>query len=376
MTLYNREIAEVISEWLSSREILIIYGTRQVGKSTILKMMLGQRDDSLILNCERPSVHEIIQSRDLTRIMALFGGKTVIALDEAQVIDNIGQVLKLIYDEEPDIKMFVTGSSSFELSNKITEPLTGRNIKFRLYPLSIQEIMQQKSWLWIVEHLRELLIYGSYPGILDLPIEKKKVKLEELTGDYLFKDILVHEGIKQSGILLKLVRILAFQIGNLTTINELSIELGISIPTVQKFIDLLEKTFVVFSLSSYSSNLRNEIKKRKKYYFYDLGIRNAVIDNFSSSENRMDTGILWENFCMIERLKYNQINNRHAIPYFWRTYDGAEIDLIEITDEQISAFEFKWNPRKKPGMPLSFAGNHPNATFQVIHPENLNVFLQ
>jgi predicted AAA+ superfamily ATPase len=308
--------------------------------------------------------------------MALFGGKTIIALDEAQVIGNIGQVLKLIYDEEPEIKMFVTGSSSFELSNKITEPLTGRNIKFRLYPLSVQEIMQQKTWLWIVEHLSEFLIYGSYPGILDLPVEKKKVKLEELTGDYLFKDILVHEGIKQSGTLLKLVRLLAFQVGNLTTINELSLELGISIPTVRKFIDLLEKTFVIFSLPSYSSNLRNEIKKRKKYYFFDLGIRNAVIGNFSSSESRTDTGMLWENFCMIERLKYNQVHNRHASLYFWRTYDGAEIDLIEVMDEQIAAFEFKWNPRKKPSMPLSFAEKHPTATFSVIHPENLNVFLK
>jgi predicted AAA+ superfamily ATPase len=376
MILYKREITTVINEWLSSREILIIYGTRQVGKSTLLKMMLGQRNDSLILNCERPSVHEIIQSLDLTRIMALFGGKTVIALDEAQVIENIGQFLKLIYDEEPEIKMFVTGSSSFELSNKITEPLTGRNIKFRLYPLSVQEIMQQKTWLWIVEHISEFLIYGSYPGILDLPIEKKKVKLEELTGDYLFKDILVHEGIKQSGILLKLVRLLAFQVGNMTTINELSLELGISIPTVQKFIDLLEKTFVIFSLPSYSSNLRNEIKKRKKYYFFDLGIRNAVIGNFSSSESRTDTGMLWENFCMIERLKFNQVHNRHASLYFWRTYDGAEIDLIEVTDEKIAAFEFKWNPRKKPGMPLSFAEKHPTATFNVIHPGNLNLFLK
>jgi predicted AAA+ superfamily ATPase len=376
MTLYNREIATVIDEWLSSREILIIFGTRQVGKSTLLHMMLDQRDDSLILNCERPSVHEILQSRDLTRIRSLFGEKTIIALDEAHVIENIGQVLKLIFDDEPDIKMFVTGSSSFELSNKIAEPLTGRNIKFRLYPLSLKEIRQQKNWIWIVEHLRELLIYGSYPGIVDLPVEKKKVKLEELAGDYLFKDILVHEGMKQSGILLKLVRLLAFQIGNLTSINELSIELGISIPTVQKFIDLLEKTFIIFSLSSFSTNLRNEIKKQKKYYFCDVGIRNAIIGNFSPSESRMDIGILWENFCMIERIKYNQIHNRHARLYFWRTYDGAEIDLIEVADDRISAFEFKWNPRKKGGLPLSFAGKHPGTTFKVINPENLNSFLE
>jgi predicted AAA+ superfamily ATPase len=375
MELYYRDITSVINKWLSSREILIIYGTRQVGKSTLLKMMLGGRDDVMILNCERPSVNEILQSRDLTRIMALFGEKKVIALDEAQVIENIGQVLKLISDEEPGIKMFVTGSSSFELSNRITEPLTGRNIKFQLFPFSVHEIAEQKTWLWMVEHLQELIIYGSYPDVLDLSIEKKKVKLEELTGDYLFKDILIHEGIKQSGILLKLVRLLAFQIGNLTSINELSMELGISIPTVQKFIDLLEKTFVIFSLSSYSSNLRNEIKKRKKYYFYDLGIRNAVIGNFTAAGSRTDNGMLWENFCMIERIKFNQVNNPHVQSYFWRTYDGAEIDLIEVKDQQISAFEFKWNPRKKPGMPASFQAIHPDVTFKVIHPDNLNGFL-
>ncbi|MBM3404286.1 MAG: ATP-binding protein [Bacteroidetes bacterium] len=374
--LYTREIVQSLEKWMDSREILIIYGTRQVGKSTLLDMLLGDRNDAVILNCERPLIFEILQSRDLSKIKALFGDKRIIALDEAQSVTGIGQTLKLVYDEEPGYKLIVTGSSSFELSDRITEPLTGRNIKFRLYPLSVKEIMAHKSWLWIMENLKELIAYGCYPGIIDLPVEKKKIKLEEMVGDYLFKDILIHEGIKQSGLLFKLLQLIAYQIGNLTSAHELSKELGVSVPTINRFLDLLEKTFVIYPLSSYSSNLRNEIRKSKKYYFYDTGICNAVIGNFGLIDNQKHVGSLWENFCVSERIKFNQIHNRHAKLYFWRTYDGAEVDLVEVFNGNLNTFEFKWNARKKPSLPTSFKEKYHKNTFQVIHPGNFQLLFE
>lgn len=375
--MYKREINKAIDRWLNKKETIVIYGARQTGKTTLTKKILDDRQNSLIIPCDRPATKDILESMNLTRIKQLFGSHEIIALDEAQSIENIGRLLKIIYDDDDmKYKIIATGSSSFDLANKISEPLTGRNIKFTLYPLSIQEILSQKKWLWIVENLEQLLIYGSYPGIVDLPADERIEKLEELSTDYLFKDILVHENISNPGVLRKLLKALALQIGQLVSVNELSKLVGVSAPTVEKYLDLLEKTFVIINLMSYSNNLRNELKKSRKYYFIDNGIRNAVLNNFSNLMNRSDIGALWENFCVIERLKYNSNNRFHRTLYFWRTYDGAEVDLVEIENENLSAIEFKWNRSKKRNLPKSFAEKYKVRDFKTISPENLHELFQ
>lgn len=373
--MYQRDLENLLSTWMDSREILIVYGARQVGKTTLAKMFTSHYEQVTILNCEHPVVYDILRSNDPVRIKSLFGSNRIIVLDEAQVIGQIGSVLKLIFDTCPEYKLIVTGSSSFGLLNKVAEPLTGRNIKFRLFPLSVREIQAEKQSLWVLEHLDDLLVYGSYPGILDLSQDHKIKKLEELTTDYLFKDILVYENLKSSGVIRNLIKALALQVGNLVSMHELSIKLGISIPVVEKYMDLLEKTFVIFSLTAFSSNARNEIRKSRKFYFYDNGIRNAVINNFSHPENRNDMGILWENFCIVERMKKNQLKNGIVNMFFWRTYDGAEIDLIEESEGKLTAFECKLNTKKQPGIPLSFKTKYQTDQLHVMNPENFLTYL-
>ncbi|MCX6304207.1 MAG: ATP-binding protein [Bacteroidetes bacterium] len=371
--MYRRDLENKLLNWMDFREILIIYGARQVGKTTLVDMFTSKYDHVQILNCENPVIFDILRSKDLVRIKSLFGDDHIIVLDEAQVVGQIGAVLKLIYDTFQEYKLIVTGSSSFDLLNKVAEPLTGRNIKFRLFPLSTKEILTEKNPLWIYEHLKDILVYGLYPGIIDLSPEKKIKKLEELIIDYLFKDLLAYESLKNSGVLRNLIKALALQTGNLVSMHELSIKLGITIPTVEKYIDLLEKTFVIFSLGAFSSNSRNEIRKSRKFYFYDNGIRNAVISNFSAPENRNDMGILWENFCITERMKINHLKPGLVNMFFWRTYDGAEIDLIEETDGHLTAYECKWNAKKQPGIPASFQTKYNTNQLHVLNPEN---FLQ
>lgn len=373
--MYQRDLEQFLSQWMDSREILIVYGARQVGKTTLIEMFMSHYSQVQILNCENPAVYDILMSRDLARIKALFGESHIIVLDEAQVVGPIGSILKLIYDSFPEYKMIATGSSSFDLLNKLAEPLTGRNIKFRLFPLSVREISKEKKTLWILEHLNDLLLFGTYPGVIDLPAEKKTRKLEELTGDYLFKDLLAYENLKNPGVLRNLLKAIALQIGNLTSIHELSIKLGITIPAVEKYVDLLERTFIIFGHTAFTSNARNEIRKSRKFYFYDTGIRNAVIGNFSPPENRNDMGMLWENFCIAERMKLNHLRPEPVSMYFWRTYDGAEIDLVEESNGKLTAFECKWNARKLPVIPTSFKTKYGTDQLHVLNPENFINYL-
>ncbi len=370
--MYIRLLETNIREWLTSREVIIVYGTRQVGKTTLLHQLLDENKDALLLNCEIPSIAEILESRDLASITALFSNHKIIALDEAQTIGRIGLALKLIHDELPQYKIIATGSSSFDLANQLGEPLTGRNLKFTLFPLSLQEIKDTKNWLWVLNHLNDYLIYGMYPGITDLDADNKKRKLNELSADYLYKDILVYEKVKNPSIIRKLLKALAFQAGSQVSVNELSNMLQITRSQVDLYLELLEKTFIIFSLSSYSTNLRNEIKKSKKYYFYDNGILNALISNYSQVQTRNDMGLLWENFCVSERVKFNHYNNRFSNLYFWRTYDGAEIDLVEEKDGQLKAFEFKWSIKRKPKLPLSFSEKYKVEELHTICPQNVH----
>jgi predicted AAA+ superfamily ATPase len=357
--MYPRDLQEQLSKWLERKEIIILYGARQVGKTTLITEMLKDRQDAIIYNCERPDVKEILENKNLPEIHLLFENKKIVALDEAQKVADIGTILKLIYDDDTfDQKLIATGSSSFELADKITEPLTGRNVKFRLHPLSIDEIKKKNGWLWIIENLGQLMVYGTYPGIIDLPVSLKSIKLMELSSDYLFRDVLAFDNIRNPSLLRKLLKSLALQLGSQVSNNELAGMLGVSSVTIEKYLDLLEKCFVIFSLSSFSGNLRNEIRKSRKYYFYDLGIRNALISALGSIENRSDIGALWENYCITERLKFNEIHHPGASLYFWRTYDGAEIDLIEDYNGELTAFEFKWQQRKRYSFPVSFINEY------------------
>ena len=373
--MYARAIEIDLLKWMDSREILIVYGARQVGKTTLMEMFTSRFGEVLMLNCENPLVFDILISKQMVRIKSLFGNNRIIVLDEAQVVGQIGSVLKLIYDTFPEYKLLVTGSGSFDLMNKISEPLTGRNIKFQLFPLAVKELLSQNQPIWLLEHLNELLVFGSYPGIVDLPVEKKIKKLEEITSDYLFRDVLSFENLKNSAQLRNLLRALALQTGSLVSMHELSIKLGLTIPAVEKYIDLLEKTFVIFSLGAFSTNLRNEIRKSRKFYFYDNGIRNTLISNFSQPENRNDMGSLWENFCISERMKRNQLDAYPVNMFFWRTYDGAEIDLVEESGGQISAYECKWNPRKKIEFPASFKAKYQTDKLCPMNPETFLQYL-
>jgi hypothetical protein len=376
--MYQREIIKVINKWLASPEIIILIGARQVGKSTLIEMLAKSGNKINILNCENPIVADILKSKNINDILSLFGEQNdIVALDEAQDIPEIGKILKLLYDDKRvKHKIIATGSSSFELSNKTGEPLTGRNLKFKLYPLSISEISYNLQWLEMLESLSSLLIYGTYPGIIDLPADKKKKKLLTLSGDYLFKDIYKFEQVRNPEVLRKLLKALSLQIGNLVSINELASLCSTSTITVERYLDLLEKSFVIFKLGSFSKNLRNELKKSRKYYFFDLGIRNALLNNFIPLEERTDIGGMWENFCIVEYMKTIEYAERNANLYFWRTYDGAEIDLIEEYEGKLYAFEFKWNEKKKATLPKSFSEQYNVEAFATINRRNFNMLMK
>ncbi len=359
---------------MNKPEILIIYGARQVGKTTLLNELIRLHPETVLLNCELLQVAEILERKDLASIRSLFGSYRIICLDEAQKVAEIGSVLKLVYDELPMYKIIATGSSSFELSNKIVEPLTGRNIKFRLFPLSLDEMKKKNGWLWILNELNQMLVFGTYPGIIDLVMPDKQVKLNELSSDYLYQDILVYENIRHPSKLRSLLKALALQVGSQVSVNELAGLVGITRPMVEKYLDLLEKTFVIFRLPSFSKNMRNEIRKSHKFYFYDNGILNALTGNFSMVTSRTDAGLLWENFCISERVKWHSYHQpEKANLYFWRTYDGAEIDLIEEVDGKLKAFEFKWSLRRKAKIPHSFSSTYNVDNLEVVSPNTLHL---
>ncbi|NCA86558.1 MAG: ATP-binding protein [Clostridia bacterium] len=374
--MYKRALSATIEKWITKKEIVILYGSRQVGKTTLLKTIFKDTAGALILNCEIPTIANILESKNLDSIKTLFSGNTIIALDEAQKINEIGSILKLIYDELKQYKIIATGSSSFDLANQIGEPLTGRNVKFIMYPLSLSEIADTKGWYWVINNLNNLLVFGSYPGIIDLDSGDKKKMLNELSSDYLYKDILIYKRVKNPSVIRKLLTSLALQVGSQVSVNELSNMLKIPRSSIELYLDLLEKTFVIFNLGSYSTNLRNEIKKNRKYYFYDNGILNALTNNYNPVTARKDIGVLWENFCVSEYIKQNHNNNRYANLYFWRTYDGAEIDLVEEMNGGLKAFEFKWSSKRKSRLPASFAEKYGVEKLNTITPQNLHELIR
>jgi predicted AAA+ superfamily ATPase len=370
--MYPRKITGLIENELKTPEIILLFGARRTGKSTLLNMLKEQHPEMEIMNCDNPLVYDVMQTKNIQAIQSLFERGKLVAFDEAQTVPDIGLILKLLYDDrDAKIKFIATGSSSFDLANKTGEPLTGRNISFKLFPLSLAEIKAEKGLLKTMEKLDDYLVYGTYPGIVDMNNSDKIKRLVQLSSDYLFKDILKFERLKNPDLLRQLLKALALQTGSQVSVQELSQLLKISALTVERYLDLLQKSFIIYKLPSFSGNLRNEIKKSKKYYFYDNGIRNALINNFNPVNNRSDAGALWENFCVIEMLKKIEYEQRFSNLYFWRTYDGAEIDLVEERNGEIFAYEFKWKLGRKAGMPRSFADKYPVKNFEVITPGNV-----
>jgi predicted AAA+ superfamily ATPase len=365
-----------LENWLEPGRVLILYGPRQVGKTTLVKNFLGQTNLKYKLDSgENISARETLSSQDFKRILEYVEGYDLIILDEAQHIPNIGLGLKIIVDQAPHIKVLATGSSSFDLAQQTGEPLTGRKRTLLLYPLSQLELLNLHNRFELKQKIEDFLIFGGYPMVLVAEERKKKIEfLKDLVDSYLLRDVLAFERIRGAKKLLNLLRLLAFQVGNLVSLNELGQQLEMDTKTVDRYLDLLEKSFVIKSVGSFSRNLRNEIKQKCKYYFLDLGVRNAIISQFNSLELRKDVGQLWENFIVIERLKKQAYKNIYANNYFWRTYDQKEIDWVEEREGELLGYEIKWGKDKvKP--PKDWLGTYDSASFEVINPENYLDFI-
>ena len=370
-----RKIQKTIESKLFKGKIIIITGARQVGKTTLLKMIAeNYNKDKIYLNCDEPDIRSILTEATSTKLKEVVGKNKLVLIDEAQRVKNIGITLKLFADQLSDYQVIATGSSALELSNEINEPLTGRKYEFNLYPFSLQELLQKSNWLEVNRLLEERVIYGMYPEVV-LNAEDKIPLLKNITSSYLFKDVLSYQDIRKPEILEKLLVALSAQIGNQVSYNELSNTLRIDKDTIAKYINLLEKAFVIFKLPPFSRNIRTELSKMRKIYFYDTGIRNALLYNFNRLEFRTDVGPLWENFLITERLKLNIGENKFSKSYFWRTRQHQEIDYIEETENQLNAFEFKWNINKRIKFPKTFLTAYPGSKSQVIDRENYYSFL-
>lgn len=376
-----RIIEPTIESYLFRGRTIILYGARRVGKTTLVKQILENHNHlrTKYINCDLESNVKSLGVYEIASLKAFIGKQDLVVLDEAQNISEIGRVLKILVDECPEMQVIATGSSSFNLVNKTSEPMTGRMYRFELFPISVQELTTYPNDARKLNHtgfdrvearLENLMRFGLYPAILDLPEAEARVDLEELASNYLYRDILAFVGIRKSTVLTHLLQLLALQLGNEVNYNELSNKLGIDRKTVISYIDLLEQSFVIFRLGAFSRNLRKEISKSVKIYFYDLGIRNSLIQNFAPLSLRNDVGALWENFCIVERLKYLNYHRLTANQYFWRTYDKKEIDYIEESDGQIKGYEFKWNPSRKMKVPQEFLDQYSGSSVERVDREN------
>lgn len=358
-------------------KVLVIYGPRRIGKTTLLNDFLSKTELKYKLDSgDNIRVQQILSSQDFSTIIEYAKGYEIIVIDEAQQITKIGMGLKILVDNIPDLSIIATGSSSFDLAQKIGEPLTGRKETIILYPLSQLELLKHYNKIELKEKLPEFLVFGSYPEavLAESKIDKIKI-LEEITNSYLFKDILAIERIKSSRPLIELLKLLAFQIGNEVSLNELAMSIKIDVKTVSRYLDILEKAFVIKKISGFSRNMRQEIVNKSKYYFWDNGIRNAVISQFNDLSDRNDTGQLFENFVMMERLKYNNYQNNFVSTYFWRTYSKQEIDLVEEGGSKLFGFEIKWSEKNKKKVPGEWQKNYPQAEYCIINKDNYSDYI-
>ena len=366
-----------LEQYLHPNRVLLIYGPRRVGKTTLLQNLLAQTPLKYKLDSgDNIRTQQILSSQDFDQILAYAEGYDLLAIDEAQNIPNIGIALKIIVDQIPGIRVIATGSSSFDLAGQVGEPLTGRKRTLTLFPMAQSELLGVFNRFELGEKLTDFLIFGSYPEVLTAPSRSERIEIiSEIANSYSLKDILSFDRVKSSRTLLDLLKLLAFQIGSEVSINELATQLGVEPRTVKRYLDLLEKSFVILRLSGFSRNLRQEITSKAKYYFLDTGIRNALIAQFNDPDQRNDLGQLWENFLVVERLKYRTYATILANIYFWRTYDQQEIDLVEEREGHLFGYECKWSFKKPIPAPRSWLETYSGAQFSVIHPKNYQDFV-
>lgn len=372
-----RKLSEKIVPRFFKGKAIIVLGPRQTGKTTLLQKIVKEDFSaykSLWLDADEPLVRAELNMPNLSDLKRIIGKNQILVIDEAQRIPSIGLTLKLITDHFKTVQLLVTGSSALDISQGIAEPLTGRKYEYLLLPLAFEELQEDHGYLEEKKALHNRLIYGAYPEIVTTDDSQLDV-LKLLAGSYLYKDVFKYKGLRRPELLEALLQALAFQIGSEVSYQEVSATIGADPETVRRYIELLEKTYVVFRLRSLSRNLRNELKKSQKIYFYDNGIRNALVNNFNPINLREDRGALWENFLISERMKYLSNHNIHVNPYFWRTHQQQEIDYVEDINGILHAFEFKWNPNQNQRVPTTFAKAYPNHEFQLIHPENYPDFL-
>ncbi len=371
--MIERIIIEDLKQKLHKGKAILLFGARQVGKTTLLNTLF--RDTQVLwLNGDEPDVRTMLTDISSVRLKSVIGEYKIVVIDEAQRIPEIGITIKLIVDQIPDVQIVATGSSALDLANKSQEPLTGRKWIFNLYPFSFKELVNDHGFLGESRQLNHRLVYGTYPEVVNSPGNEKAV-LRLLSESYIYKDILMIEGVNKPEKLVKLLQAVAYQVGSEVSYSELGRMVGLNNETVEKYIDLLEKSFVIFRLKSLNRNLRKELKLGRKIYFYDNGIRNAVIGQFAPFETRLDKGALWENYLICERMKYNAYADRWVNAYFWRTQDQQEIDYLEESDGAFDAFEFKWSLRRSPKFSKTFLNNYEVSETKMIHSQNYQEFL-
>ncbi len=372
--MIKRKLETIIKSKMFGGKAIVVLGPRQTGKTTLLKKIADEQKDYLFLNGDDLNVRQELENAGFEKLKQIIGTHSFIFIDEAQRIKNIGLTAKIIVDRIKPEQLLISGSSALELANEINEPLTGRKWEYMLYPVSWEELVEHKDYLTAVQQLEQRLIYGSYPDVINHPGEEKEI-LNQLTGSYLYKDLFTYKSIKKPNVLEKILRALALQLGNEVSYNEIARLVQIDKNTVQTYIDLLEKAFVIFRLNPLSRNLRSEISTSRKIYFYDNGIRNSLITNFNSLNIRNDKGALWENFLISERRKFNEYNKNWVNSYFWRTKQQQEIDYIEEKNGILYAYEFKWQKTKKVKLPNKFAETYPQHKYKVITQENFTEFI-
>lgn len=375
MSGITRLLQDDLSRNLFKGKAVLLYGPRQCGKTTLVKQLIEVNDlDPVLLNGDDDQDVGVFQTVTASRWTQILGNKKSVFIDEGQKIPNLGRAIKLLIDSRSDIQVIVTGSSSFALANSMEEPLTGRKFTYKLFPFCFKEMLNHFGFLEERKNLELRLIFGSYPEVV-LSGPEMKNTIKSIAESYLYRDLMQYEGIRKPALLEKLLKALALQCGSEVSATELAGLLGVSRTLVESYLKILEQAFIVFPLNSYSTNQRNEIKKGVKYYFYDNGVRNAVLNDFTPIPMRNDVGALWENYLVSERMKRNAYGKADGLPYFWRTTDQMEVDYIEVTGSRIEAFEFKWNPQKKSRVTKAFTNRYPDAVVKTITPDNYDEFL-
>ncbi len=377
MNYYKRAVLDDFHLKPIPNKVLVLLGARRVGKTQLIKKYLETSKENLLqLNGEDINDARLLEERSVLNYSKLLKNTTLLVIDEAQNIPNIGLILKLIVDTIDGIKVIATGSSMFDLANKLGEPLVGRKNTLYLFPLAQIEFSEFENYKQTTEKLEERLIFGGYPELTQYDSwNEKTVYLKEIINSYLLKDILIFDGIKNADKIYDLLRLIAFQVGSEVSMQDLGNQLNLSKNTVSSYLDLLSKVFILFKIEGFSKNLRKEITKSSRWYFYDNGIRNTIINNFNEIKNRTDVGVLWDNYLASERIKKQHYQKIYKQNYFWRTYDQQELDWLETQAETIAGYEFKWNEKRKAKIPTAFAKAYPEATFDVINKQNYLDFI-